>query len=46
MKKQGTFYMGLAAFIALIVLACAAGQKQYDYGMQLSAAGKYKDAIA
>jgi tetratricopeptide (TPR) repeat protein len=28
------------------VLACAAGQKQYDVGMQLSAAGKYKEAIA
>jgi tetratricopeptide (TPR) repeat protein len=36
-----------AGFLALLfLLACAAGQKQYDVGMQLSAAGKYKEAIA
>ncbi len=38
--------IGIGLLALLFLLACAAGQKQYDVGMQLSAAGKYKEAIA
>ncbi|MFH1980708.1 MAG: CsgG/HfaB family protein [Pseudomonadota bacterium] len=31
--------------LVVMVSACAEGQKQFDVGMQLSTAGKYKDAI-
>jgi len=32
--------------LAVAMVACAAGQKQYDVGMQLSQAGKYDEALA
>ncbi len=38
--------IGLALLFLMLMFACAAGQKQFDVGMQLSAAGKYKEAIA
>jgi len=41
------YYPLLAATAALFFLfACVAGQKQYDVGMQLGKAGKYKESIA
>jgi tetratricopeptide (TPR) repeat protein len=36
-------FVGLA--LAAVLTACAAGQKEFDVGMQLSSAGKYKDAM-
>ena len=38
--------IGIVFLAMLLLFACAAGKKQYDVGMQLSAAGKYKEAIA
>ncbi len=46
MKIVRPVKMGLALLSLLLMFACAAGQKQFDVGMQLSAAGKYKEAIA
>lgn len=46
MNKRRFFSIGPIFLAALFLFACAAGQKQYDVGMQLSAAGKYKEAIA
>lgn len=46
MSQKRYFRMGTALFMALLLYACAAGQKQYDIGTQLGQAGKYKEAIA
>ncbi|MGD8368974.1 MAG: tetratricopeptide repeat protein, partial [Desulfobacterales bacterium] len=46
MKFVRRVRIGAGLLALLFLLACAAGQKQYDVGMQLSAAGKYKEAIA
>ena len=46
MKTRGILRAGLIIVVAVVLTACAAGQKQYDVGMQLDQAGKYKEAIA
>jgi tetratricopeptide (TPR) repeat protein len=46
MKTRGMLRTGLIIVVAVVLTACAAGQKQYDVGMQLDQAGKYKEAIA
>ena len=46
MKNRILYYAGLMILLAAFMVACTAGKKQYDTGMQLSQAGKYEDAIA
>ena len=47
MNKRITFNIGLSILLAAFLFACvAAVKKHYDTGMQLSSAGKYKEAIA
>ena len=46
MKNRVLYYAGLMILLAAFMVACTAGKKQYDTGMQLSQAGKYEDAIA
>ncbi|MBI9087040.1 MAG: hypothetical protein JEZ11_25830 [Desulfobacterales bacterium] len=36
----------IAVVAAVLIFACTPGQKQFDVGLQLSQAGKYKEAIA
>jgi tetratricopeptide (TPR) repeat protein len=44
--KSRSVILGAITILAALVLACTPGQKHFDTGMQLSEAGKYKDAIA
>ncbi len=46
MKNRVLYYAGLMILLVAFMVACTAGKKQYDTGMQLSQAGKYEDAIA
>jgi len=47
MSKRINFNIGLSILLAAFLFACVgAGKKHYDTGMQLSSAGKYKEAIA
>ena len=46
MNKKAIYYTGLIFLSVIFLFACAMGKKHYDTGMQLSSAGKYKDAIA
>jgi len=46
MTQNRYLRIGTALVLAISLYACAAGQKQYDIGMQLGQAGKYKEAIA
>lgn len=46
MNHKRYFFTAAALLTAMLLYACAAGQKQYDVGMQLGQAGKYKEAIA
>ncbi len=44
MKTRAILRVFLGLALAVILTACAAGQKEFDVGMQLSNAGKYNDA--
>ncbi len=46
MRKQKLIYKGLIVLSILFLLGCVSGQKEFDVGLQLSAAGKYREAIA
>ncbi|MEW6671518.1 MAG: CsgG/HfaB family protein [Thermodesulfobacteriota bacterium] len=46
MFQKKYVFVGTVLAMAMFLYACAAGQKQYDIGMQLGQAGKYKEAIA
>lgn len=46
MNKKTIYYTGLIFLSVVFLYACATGKGHYDYGMQLSSAGKYNDAIA
>jgi len=47
MNKRINFNIGLSILLAVFLFACVTpGKKHYDTGMQLSSAGKYKEAIA
>ncbi|MDP2646951.1 MAG: CsgG/HfaB family protein [Desulfobacterales bacterium] len=46
MKKRGIMRGGIFFLLVTFILACATGQEEYKIGMQLSAAKKYKEAIA
>ena len=46
MRKRKLIYKGLIVLSILFLFGCASGQKEFDVGLQLSAAGKYKEAIA
>lgn len=46
MKSKGFYRIGMIIALTIALNACATGQKQYDVGMQLSQAGKKKEAIA
>lgn len=46
MNKKAIYYTGLIFLSVAFLFACAMGKKHYDTGMQLSSAGKYKEAIA
>ncbi|MFC1858812.1 CsgG/HfaB family protein [Thermodesulfobacteriota bacterium] len=47
MNIRTVLRVGLAALLVIYLGACVgSGKKEYDVGMQLSAAGKYKEAIA
>jgi tetratricopeptide (TPR) repeat protein len=46
MNKIKYFQLWVAAAALLFFFACVAGQKQYDVGLQLGKAGKYKESIA
>jgi len=47
MNKRTIFHIGLSIVLAVFLYACVTpGKKHYDTGMQLSTAGKYKEAIA
>ncbi|MEA2083767.1 MAG: CsgG/HfaB family protein [Thermodesulfobacteriota bacterium] len=46
MRNRTFYYTGLYALLVFFLSACGTGQKQFDVGMQLSQAGKYKEAIA
>lgn len=46
MNKRAIYYTGLIFLSVTFLFACAMGKKHYDTGMQLSSAGKYKEAIA
>ena len=46
MSQRITFCIKITLLAALFLYACAAGKNQYDVGMQLGQAGKYKEAIA
>jgi tetratricopeptide (TPR) repeat protein len=46
MKLKGFYCIGMIIALIITLNACATGKKQYDVGMQLSQAGKKKEAIA
>lgn len=47
MNKRINLHIGLSILLVVFLFACAAaGKKHYDTGLQLSSAGKYKEAIA
>ena len=46
MNKRTFFYKGILILILLFLYACTAGQKEFDIGMQLNEAGKFKEAMA
>lgn len=45
MKRKRALEICFSLLIALLFFACAAGKQEYDVGMQLYQAGKYKEAI-
>ncbi len=46
MSKQKLICEGLIVLLVLFLFGCVTGQKEFDVGLQLSAAGKYREAIA
>ncbi|MCK5323924.1 MAG: tetratricopeptide repeat protein, partial [Desulfobulbaceae bacterium] len=46
MRNRTFYYAGLYALLVFLLSSCGTGQEQFDVGMQLSQAGKYKEAIA
>lgn len=46
MNNRSKIYMVPILLFALVVLGCATGKKEYDVGIQLSQAGKEKEAVA
>jgi len=46
MRNRTFYYAGLYALLVLLLSSCGTGREQFDVGMQLSHAGKYKEAIA
>ena len=46
MKLKVLYRLGMIIALTIVLNACATGKKQYDLAMQLSQAGKKKEAIA
>ena len=46
MRKRKLIYEGLIVLAILFLFGCVSGQKEFDVGLQLSAAGKYREALA
>jgi tetratricopeptide (TPR) repeat protein len=46
MRSCNRWRTGLVALLAVYLMACAAGQKEFEVAQQLTQAGKYKEAIA